>query len=98
MNFYQKRDIFVRDHLAELRTELANRRTLLSHIRTALAFLGGGIALIHFSGHPLIYSVGWLLLPIGTVILIQGVITYTRVNRSVRKEKQKTEASEGRLL
>jgi putative membrane protein len=91
---FSKKGVFVRDHLAELRTELANRRTLLSHIRTSLAFLGGGLALIKFSGHPLIAAIGWFLLPAGIFILVQGVITYVRVNSAVRLEKQKTEEAE----
>jgi len=88
----------VRDHLAELRTELANQRTLLSHIRTSLAFLAGGLALIKFSEHPLIVAIGWLLLPAGTLIIVQGIITYVRVNKAVRVEKQKTEAAEQTAL
>jgi putative membrane protein len=86
--------LFARDHLAELRTDLANRRTLLSHVRTALAFLGGGIALIKFAGHPLIIAAGWLLAPVGVFILIQGIVTYLRINTAVRAEKEKTEAAE----
>jgi putative membrane protein len=93
-----KKGIFVRDHLAELRTDLANRRTLLSHIRTSLAFLGGGLALIKFSGHPSITVIGWLLLPAGILILVQGVITYVKVNSAVRAEKQRTEAAEQTTL
>jgi len=98
MNPSQKRGAFVRDHLAELRTDLANRRTLLSHIRTALAFVGGGIALIHFSGHPFLDATGWLLLPIGTGIFVQGVVTYLRIARAVREEKQQTAEAEKTLL
>ncbi|MBW1782013.1 MAG: DUF202 domain-containing protein [Deltaproteobacteria bacterium] len=94
MNPPQKREVFVRDHLAEFRTELANRRTLLSHIRTALAFLGGGLALIKFSGHPLVTVIGWFLLPAGIFIIVQGVITYIKVNTAVRLEKQKTDEAE----
>ena len=90
--------LFVRDHLAELRTDLANRRTLLSHVRTALAFLGGGIALIKFAGHPLVIAAGWLLAPVGVFILIQGLVTYLRINAAVRAEKEKTEAAEKTVL
>ena len=89
-----KREVFVRDHLAEYRTSLALRRTFLSYLRTALAFFGGGLALIKFSGHPLVTFLGWFLLPAGVVILVQGVITYIKVNRGVQAEKRKTDEAE----
>jgi len=59
---FLKREVFVRDHLAEYRTGLALRRTFLSYLRTALAFFGGGLAMIKFSGHPLVTLLGWILL------------------------------------
>ncbi len=93
-NFPKKAERFVRDHLAELRTELANRRTLLSHVRTSLAFLGGGVALIKFAGHPLAIVVGWFLLPAGFFILVEGIFTFVRVIRAVRIERAKTDAAE----
>lgn len=89
-----KREVFVRDHLAGYRTGLALRRTFLSYLRTALAFFGGGLALIKFSGHPLFTLLGWILLPAGTVILVQGIITYVKVNRAVQAEEAKTEEAE----
>ncbi|MBC8418672.1 MAG: DUF202 domain-containing protein [Proteobacteria bacterium] len=93
-----KKEVFVRDHLAEFRTDLANRRTLLSHIRTALAFFAGGLALIKFSGHPLIWLIGWLILPAGVIILVQGVITYIKVTRAIQAEKEKTDEAERATL
>ena len=89
-----KREVFVRDHLAEYRTGLALRRTFLSYLRTALAFFGGGLAVIKFSGYPLVTLLGWILLPAGVVILVQGVITYIKVNQGVQAEKRKTEEAE----
>jgi len=89
-----KREVFVRDHLAGYRTGLALRRTFLSYLRTALAFFGGGLAMIKFSGHPLVTLLGWVLLPAGIVILVQGVIIYIRVNRAVQAEKEKTVEAE----
>jgi putative membrane protein len=86
--------LFVRDHLAELRTDLANRRTLLSYIRTSLTFIAGGLALIKFAGHPVMIGIGWFLIPAGIIILVEWGFTYTRISRSVRLEKEKTEAAE----
>lgn len=89
-----KREVFVRDHLAGYRTDLALRRTFLSYLRTALACFGGGLAMIKFSGHPLVTLLGWVLLPAGVVILAQGIITYVKVNRAVQVEEEKTEEAE----
>ena len=89
-----KKEVFVRDHLAEYRTGLALRRTFLSYLRTALAFFGGGLALIKFSGHPFVTWIGWFLLPTGIVILVQGIITYIKMNRGVQKEKEKIAEAE----
>ena len=89
-----KREVYVRDHLAEYRTGLALRRTFLSYLRTALAFFGGGLSMITFSGHPLVTWIGWSLLPAGIVILVQGIIVYIRVNRAVQAEKEKTDEAE----
>ena len=71
-----KGEVFVLDHLAEYRTGLALKRTVLSYLRTSMAFFGGGLAMIKFSGHPLVTWLGWILLPAGVVILVRGVITY----------------------
>ncbi len=89
-----KREVFVRDHLAGYRTGLALKRTSLSYLRTALAFFGGGLAMIKFSIDPLVTLLGWFLLPAGIVILVQGVITYIKVNRAVQAEKEKTDEAE----
>ena len=50
--------------------------------------------MIKFSGHPLVTWLGWILLPAGIVILVQGVITYIKVNQGVRAEKRKTDEAE----
>jgi len=89
-----KKEVYVRDHLAGYRTGLALRRTFLSYLRTALASFGGGLAMIKFSGHPLVTLLGWALLPAGIVILAQGIITYIKVNRVVQAEEEKTDEAE----
>jgi len=89
-----QREVYVRDHLAGYRTGLALKRTFLSYLRTALAFFGGGLAMIKFSGHPFVTLLGWFLLPAGVVILVQGIITYIKVNRAVQGEEKKTDEAE----
>ena len=91
-----KREVFVRDHLAEYRTGLALRRTFLSYLRTALAFFGGGLAMIKFSGHPLVTLLGWILLLPVLSFLFRGsshILRWIRVFRR-RSERQKKPSSQ----
>ena len=50
--------------------------------------------MIKFSGHPLVTLLGWLLIPSGVIILLQGVITYRKMRQAVEMERQKTEEAE----
>lgn len=88
-------DLFIRDHLAGYRTELANRRTLLAYIRTVLSLVAAALAFIKFWHHPIVTGLGWVLLPIALVILIQGLLTYRRISRAVRREEKKTGETDG---
>ena len=56
--------------------------------------LEGGLAMIKFSGHPLVTLLGWFFLPAGVVILAQGIITYIKVNRAVQAKEEKTDEAE----
>ena len=62
-----------RDLLALVRTILANERTLLAYARTALGFFMGGIALIKLLAHPLLVTLGWLLIVFSIVLGGVGV-------------------------
>lgn len=83
-------ELFIRDHLAGHRTELANRRTLLAYIRTCLSMLAAGLVFIKFWQHPIVVTLGWVLLPISGLILIQGIRTYAKVRKVIRSEEAKT--------
>ena len=88
-------ELFIRDHLAGYRTELANRRTVLAYIRTTLSLVAAALAFIKFWHHPIVVGLGWLLLPISALILIQGLLTYKRISRVVHREEKKTGESDG---
>ena len=77
-----KKEMIMRDHLAADRTALANERTLLAYIRTALAFVAGGFGLIKFIEEQAFIILGWILVPIGALILIVGVIRLIDFRRS----------------
>ena len=83
-------ELFIRDHLAGHRTELANRRTFLAYIRTCLSILAAGLVFIKFWEHPSVVALGFLLLPISGLILIQGIRTYAKVQKVIRSEEAKT--------
>ena len=67
-----------RDPLAYERTILANERTLLAYVRTALAIFGAGLAFLQFASTPIVSVLGWLLLPVGLVVLVLGIGSYLR--------------------
>jgi putative membrane protein len=65
-----------RDPLAYERTVLANERTLLAYVRTALAFFGAGLGFTEFARSPAVIMIGWLLVPLGFVVLLLGIGSY----------------------
>ena len=88
-------ELFIRDHLAGYRTELANRRTMLAYLRTALSLVAAALVFIKFWHHPIVLALGWTLLPVSFVILIQGLLAYRKINRIVHREETKTGEAEG---
>lgn len=90
-----KKGALVRDHLAAIRTDLANRRTFLSYSRTALACFIAGLAFIKFSGHPIVVGLGCVLLPLGVIIMGQGIITYRKMKQAMSMEEAEAEAEAG---
>ncbi len=91
-------ELFIRDHLAGYRTELANRRTLLAYIRTVVALVAGALVFIRFWSHPLVVWLGWTLLPISALLLIQGFRSYRKINHIVRLEEEKTGETDGPFI
>jgi putative membrane protein len=68
-----------------LRTKLANERTFLAYIRTSLTFLAVGLTFVRFFGHIVIETLGWVMIPVGVFIMIKGIISFRKVNRSMDK-------------
>jgi len=73
------------DHLAVERTRLANERTILAYLRTALALVAGSVTLLHFFDTTAARVTGWVLLPVGLVLLTFGVVRYVQVRRRVER-------------
>ncbi len=81
--------LFLRDHLAALRTVLANERTFLSYVRTALALIVSGISFIRFFGSAVTEALGWVLIPLGLFTLARGVRSYRRMAVLMEEEARR---------
>ena len=78
----------VRDVMAIERTVLANDRTFLAFWRTALAMFVTGLAFKQFFAGTIFQIIGWIFMPVGIAVFIQGVRVYRRMNKLiVRAEK-----------
>ncbi len=66
---------------------LANERTYLAYIRTALTLFVAGVTLIKFFGHVIYEITGWILIPLGIMILIKGIISYIKMKRIITEEE-----------
>src|SRR6266850_2229129 len=70
------------NYLAADRKILANERTFLAYIRTALTLFVVGASFIKFFGTLILEMVGWLFIPVATIIFFMGVNRYKKT-RSV---------------
>ncbi|HDH12282.1 MAG TPA: DUF202 domain-containing protein [Nitrospirae bacterium] len=76
----------LRDHLAAQRTMLANERTYLAYIRTSLTLFVAGVSFIKFFGNMVYAIIGWLLIPLGILVLIKGIISYVKMKQVIAEE------------
>lgn len=77
----------IRDKLALERTRLANERTFLAYIRTALSLIAGGAVLFQFfSSQPSYLAIAWLLLGLGGVVLVIGIVRFSRVRAQLNAD------------
>ena len=83
-----KPHLILRDYLAEKRTCLANERTFLAYIRTALTLFIAGVTFIKFFDHPLVVIIGWVLIPLGLYTMVRGAMSFRRMRRRIREEKE----------
>ncbi|HDH04295.1 MAG TPA: DUF202 domain-containing protein [Nitrospirae bacterium] len=77
----------LRDHLAAQRTLLANERTYLAYIRTSLTLFVAGVSFIKFFGNIVYEIIGWMLIPLGILVLIKGIISYIKMKRVIIEEE-----------
>lgn len=73
------------DLLAIERTKLANERTFLAYIRTSLSMIGGGITLIQFFENQLFVVTGYVLLPIGVLLLFYGIHRHRQSHEKIKE-------------
>lgn len=77
----------LREHLAAVRSILSNERTLLAYFRTALTLFVAGVSFIRFFGWPVLEVLGYIFVFIGIIILILGVVTYTKMKKLIEREE-----------
>ncbi|MGQ9687888.1 MAG: DUF202 domain-containing protein [Desulfobaccales bacterium] len=78
----------VRDVMAIERTVMANERTFLSFWRTALTMFIAGLTFIQFFAGTVMQVIGWVFIPTGVVVFVQGFRTYRRMNRVIRQAER----------
>ncbi|MHA1126838.1 MAG: YidH family protein [Candidatus Heimdallarchaeota archaeon] len=77
-------ELIFRDLLAADRTALANERTFLAYIRTSLAFIAAGFGLIKFTTETLFIVMGWILIPVGALLLALGIYRFFKIRKVTR--------------
>ena len=81
----------VRDVMAIERTVMANERTFLSFWRTALTMFIAGLTFIQFFAGTVMQVIGWVFIPTGVVVFVQGLRIYRRMNGVIRRAEQAVE-------
>lgn len=81
----------VRDVMAIERTVMANDRTFLAFWRTALAMFVTGLAFKQFFAGTIFQIIGWIFIPTGIAVFIQGVRVYRRMNKLIVRAEQSVE-------
>lgn len=80
--------------LSEERTVLSKERTILAFLQTGLAFIAVGIAVInlaaaHFLQDPYTPWIGWVLVAIGFIEILDSVRRLRRYKKTMNKIKAK---------
>ena len=79
-------EITVQQDLAVPLTWLANERTLLAYVRTFMGFVGLGVALIALFATQAGMILGAVSIATGSVVMIIGLISYTRTRSALVDE------------
>ncbi len=91
---YHAGELTLRDYLAAHRTILANDRTGLGYIRTALTLFVAGVTFIKFFENKTLFIMGWIFVPVGTIILLIGIWKYHKVRKMIHSIKNHEEEVE----
>jgi putative membrane protein len=78
----------VRDVMAIERTILANERTFLAFWRTALTMFIAGLTFLQFFAGTVMQIIGWIFIPTGVVVFVQGLRIYRRMNTVIQRAEQ----------
>jgi putative membrane protein len=87
---------FVRDVMAIDRTVMANERTFLAFWRTALTMFIAGLTFIQFFAGTVFQVIGWIFIPTGIAVFIQGVRIYRRMRQAIQRAEQTVEVESQR--
>jgi inner membrane protein YidH len=80
---YNKDELILRDHLAADRTALANERTFLAYVRTAFTMFIAGVTFLHLFHSMISIIIGWVLVPVGIVIMFVGLVRYRTMKKLI---------------
>jgi inner membrane protein YidH len=78
-----KDELILRDHLAADRTALANERTFLAYVRTAFTMFIAGVTFLHLFHSMISIIIGWVLVPVGIVIMFVGLVRYRTMKKLI---------------
>jgi putative membrane protein len=85
----------VRDVMAIERTIMANERTFLAFWRTALTMFIAGLTFLQFFAGTVMQVIGWIFIPTGVVVFLQGLRIYRRMNSVIQRAEQAVENENG---
>jgi putative membrane protein len=85
----------VRDVMAIERTVLANERTFLAFWRTALTLFIAGLTFLHFFEDRFIQVIGWIFIPSGVAVFLQGVRIYRKMSKVIKQAERAVQVETG---
>jgi putative membrane protein len=91
----QIKEPIVRDVMAIERTIMANERTFLAFWRTALTMFIAGLTFLQFFAGTVMQVIGWIFIPTGVVVFLQGLRIYRRMNSVIQRAEQAVENESG---
>jgi putative membrane protein len=81
----------VRDVMAIERTIMANERTFLAFWRTALTLFIAGLAFIEFFKETVFQVIGWVFIPTGAAVFLQGIRLYRKMCQVIKQAERAVE-------